>query len=314
MSDGIRSLNAKQNMGNSRGAEHCDVLISYRRKGGAEVARYVADYLRGRGYSVFLDVDALGSGNWSKELEQRISECRDFIPVISEGFFDRCIAEEGDVVRRELAIALEHRKNVVPLLVADQPFPAGLPQDISGVAFCNGVRYVHDFGPGSLAKLARLLTSHAGGVERLDSGEAYPRVIVAILAMYYGGYAGASSGESLLFMGPFGDMTQFTTTAILTFLKEMVPVILLLTFLSYSRKIPGERLFVGAWIPFWAIFLPLLMVVCSVIVVFCFHLINLESYFAGGVLGQLAGLGLTVALIKYRAWAPLAMAFRALLR
>ena len=52
-----------------------DIFISYRRDKGSEIARFLSENLRDNGYRGFLDVDALSSGEWDKELSQRIERC-----------------------------------------------------------------------------------------------------------------------------------------------------------------------------------------------------------------------------------------------
>lgn len=59
-------------------AQPCDVFISYRRKDGSATAGRLYDSLVRRGYRVFMDAN-LSAGQFDVQLEQRISECKDFL-------------------------------------------------------------------------------------------------------------------------------------------------------------------------------------------------------------------------------------------
>lgn len=90
------------------------VFISYRRDGGSEVARIIADYLESSGYEVFLDVDSLGGGHFDEMILREIDKNDTFILICSPECFARCHDPE-DWVRRELERALEKRKKIIPV-------------------------------------------------------------------------------------------------------------------------------------------------------------------------------------------------------
>ena len=115
-----------------------DVFLSYRRDGGETMAILLRDRLVAKGYRVFLDVENLRSGDFNEKLLQIIQNCTDFIVVLSAGSLDRCV-NDGDWVRREIAHALSHDKNVVPLLLRGFEWPETLPKDISQLANRGGV-------------------------------------------------------------------------------------------------------------------------------------------------------------------------------
>lgn len=286
----------------------CDILISYRRKGGSEIARFVAESLRRDGFRVFLDVDGLGGGSWSAELEQRIAECKDFVPIISEGFFDRC-SDPNDVVRKELVHALENEKNIVPLLCCDNAFPSELPNDIAKLSSYNGVRYVHDYAPKAIEKLTSMLVSRAGGPERLYSGEAEPRVIFAVVGMFFAAWQGADMGliagqGPMIEVGMWTALMQGLFWGLGILVLFVLPAVLLISFISAATKIRSDRLYAGPWIPFWIVTLPLITAVTSLVVVGIFSTLGIQSYFWGGVVGQITGLTYVFIAIKTKAWTP----------
>ena len=57
-----------------------DIFISYRRKGGNEMAGQIADNLKNRGYYVFPDKSSFRHGRFDEQLLQRVDECRVFLP------------------------------------------------------------------------------------------------------------------------------------------------------------------------------------------------------------------------------------------
>ena len=280
----------------------CDVLVSYRRKGGSEIARYVAEALRRDGYSVFLDVDGLGSGSWSDELEQRIAECKDFVPIITDGFFDRCDNLE-DVVRKELLHAMENRKNIIPLIATDNPFPNSLSPDIARISSYNGVRYVHEYAPKAIEKLSTMLHSRTGGPERLYSGEAQPRVIVAIVAMLFGAWFGADLG--LWPGGLYFGAVRGLFWAVILELAIVIPALLAITFLAKKLNIRADRIYGGSWLPFWIFTIPSIIVLTSISTAFVFSNLGIESYFLGGIFGQIFAIGYVAFIVKFKVWTPI---------
>ena len=125
-----------------------DIFISYRRKGGFETAKHLYDLLSRDGYYVSFDIDTLRNGDFDTALLGRIEECTDFILILNEGAFDRTLDESfdpnNDWLRCELAHALKHNKNIIPVMLEGfTGFPDNLPSDISKVVRKNGPKYDH---------------------------------------------------------------------------------------------------------------------------------------------------------------------------
>lgn len=123
-----------------------DIFISYRREGGYETAKHLNDLLVRDGYRVSFDIDTLRSGDFDKQLLNRIDECRDFILIVDAHAFDRTLDPsydpQKDWLRCELAYALRKKKNIIPVFLSGiNSFPEGLPNDISDVAKKNGPEY-----------------------------------------------------------------------------------------------------------------------------------------------------------------------------
>ncbi|MCL2282465.1 MAG: TIR domain-containing protein [Fibromonadales bacterium] len=121
-----------------------DIFISYRRKGGYDMAKLLYDRLRLDGYSVSFDIDTLEKGNFDNELENRVLDCEDFLLVMSPGVFDRFydpkIDPKSDWVRQEIICALEENKNIVPLVLDGFVFPeTPLPGDVRDISRKNAI-------------------------------------------------------------------------------------------------------------------------------------------------------------------------------
>jgi len=121
-----------------------DIFISYRRKGGYDTAKLLYDRLRMEGYSVSFDIDTLEKGDFDKELESRVRDCKDFLAVLNPGIFDRFFLPDHDPkddwVRREIACALAEHKNIVPIILDGFNWPKEtLPDDVIGLTKKNGI-------------------------------------------------------------------------------------------------------------------------------------------------------------------------------
>lgn len=115
-----------------------DIFISYRREGGFDTAKHINDLLVRDGYKVSFDIDTLRNGDFDIQLLKRIEECRDFILIVDSRAFDRTLDPtfdpKKDWLRCELAHALKHKKNIIPVFLSGVTgFPNDLPEDIANV-------------------------------------------------------------------------------------------------------------------------------------------------------------------------------------
>ncbi|KAB2916653.1 MAG: TIR domain-containing protein [Hyphomicrobiaceae bacterium] len=144
--------------------EQHSVFISYRREGGAEMARLIAAELGKLGVKTFIDLDDLQSAHFDDQIYRRIEETPNFLLVLSPGSLDRC-REEGDWLHKEVAHALETRRNIVPILMPDfvMPEPGELPPALSELPRYNAVPYSHEYASAALSKLIGFLRKEADG-------------------------------------------------------------------------------------------------------------------------------------------------------
>lgn len=123
-----------------------DIFISYRREGGYDTAKHLNDLLVRDGYRVSFDIDTLREGDFDVQLLERIEQCKDFVLIVDEHCFDRTLDptfdRDKDWLRCELAHALKHNKNIIPIFLSGvTSFPDGLPSDIANVTKKNGPEY-----------------------------------------------------------------------------------------------------------------------------------------------------------------------------
>lgn len=120
-----------------------DVFISYRHKGGFDLARHLYDLLTRDHYRVSFD-GRLHHGSFDTQLFDNIANSKNFLLIVDEHAFDKTLDEnvkaEDDWLRQELACALRMQKNVIPVFLnSDMLFPAGLPEDIEPVTRAQGL-------------------------------------------------------------------------------------------------------------------------------------------------------------------------------
>lgn len=133
------------------------IFISYRRAGGAELARLFRAELEKRGFLVFLDVEDLRSGPFNKALLREIETSSDFIIILTRGALDRCLSP-NDWVRLELAHALKCGTNVIPVLARDFEWPnEPLPDDIANLRNQHGIGSSHEYFSASIDHLTTIL-------------------------------------------------------------------------------------------------------------------------------------------------------------
>ncbi|MCR5521674.1 MAG: toll/interleukin-1 receptor domain-containing protein [Lachnospiraceae bacterium] len=135
-----------------------DIFISYRRENGASTAKHLRDILTSKGYRVFFDTDSLRSGDFNRELLDVIKGCTDFIIILSPNALDRCVNEQ-DWVRQELACALDHGKNIVPVMSDKFVFPETLPKDVDAIRWKNGIAVNIEYFDAMVEKLLSFLKS-----------------------------------------------------------------------------------------------------------------------------------------------------------
>lgn len=155
-------------------ANKFDIFISYRRKGGFEVAKHIKDLLERDGYSVSFDIDNLRNGDFNSQLMERISNCKDFILILDAHVFDREMDDDGenlddgkeDWLISEIAEALKRKKNIIPIMLEGfDSFPEKLPDAIKDVRYKNGPKYDREYFDAFYEKLKNFFNDSPSGYE-----------------------------------------------------------------------------------------------------------------------------------------------------
>lgn len=123
------------------GETYYDIFISYRHKGGKQVAKRLHKWLsEEEGYLTFFDDESLREGRWDKVLLKHVKRCKDFLLIVDkhifDGIFDSHYSIEEDWVRKELSVALKQGDdviNIIPIILPKAKLPSNLPEDISEV-------------------------------------------------------------------------------------------------------------------------------------------------------------------------------------
>lgn len=129
-------------------------FISYRRKGGAELARKLYEELRIE-YEVFLDEESLNSGRFDKAIESNLEKCTDFILIVTDSTFDRC-SNDDDWITAESTCALKNKKNIIPIFLGVNAFPDNVPEVLKKLTLYNAINWD---GENSISKLKSFLKS-----------------------------------------------------------------------------------------------------------------------------------------------------------
>jgi hypothetical protein len=92
------------------------VFLSYNRQSAGWAARSIKERLERQGADVFLDVENINSGRFETVILNEIGRRDHFIVLLTPEACER-LESQDNWVRRELARALELRKNVIPVLL-----------------------------------------------------------------------------------------------------------------------------------------------------------------------------------------------------
>lgn len=159
------------------------VFISYRRETSQYIARAIFAELRLRGYDVFLDVDGLDSGEFSPRILNQIAARAHFLVILTPGSVERC-ANPNDWLRREIEIAMDLQRNIVPLLVDQFTFAQYadfLTGKLAHLADYNGMNLYHDMFDECINKLINRFLKAPVEVEITPPPAAEQRAVQATL-------------------------------------------------------------------------------------------------------------------------------------
>ncbi len=128
-----------------------NIMISYRRADSGPITGRIYDRLQGRfgPDHVFIDIDSIPMGtDFRHHIHNTITRCNVLLPVIGPHWTGpgeigkRRIDDPHDLVRLEVAHALERNIRVIPLLIGRAEIPPAeeLPDDLKALAFRNALK------------------------------------------------------------------------------------------------------------------------------------------------------------------------------
>jgi adenylate cyclase len=104
-----------------------DIFISYSRKDSGYALEF-ADKLRSSGRSIWIDQHGIeGASSWSGEIVRAINQCTAFIVLLSRASI------ESDNVVREIALAFEKKKKILPIELESVTLPESMAYPLAGI-------------------------------------------------------------------------------------------------------------------------------------------------------------------------------------
>jgi len=130
------------------------VFISYRRQLSWQLAQLVRNNLVEHHFDTFVDLENLDSGEFERTILRQIEAREHFIVLLEPGSLDQ-VGEDGDWLRREIAHALTHGRNVVPVTANGFQFRRNpvLPPDIARLPSFNAVPITSDYFVAAMKRL-----------------------------------------------------------------------------------------------------------------------------------------------------------------
>lgn len=146
--------------------------MSYRRADTQEIADLLYARLAGQfgASDVFMDRADIEHGQrWREEVTRQIVVANMFVVLIGPSWLETLLkrAEKDDVLRSELTSALEHKKQIIPVLIdgTPMPHPAQLPPELRALTDYQALPLTHDtLDRAMLGLLGRLKPGWALGV------------------------------------------------------------------------------------------------------------------------------------------------------
>ena len=134
-----------------------DIFISYKRKS-LPTANNLYYRLTTRGYSTFFDLEEMGRDDFNVQLLNYIENAKDVFVLLEEGSLEGCKQEnweEEDWFCREIAFALEKKKNIIPILIGGYKMPSQefFPDRLKELTFKNAPEFNFSFFEAYLDKL-----------------------------------------------------------------------------------------------------------------------------------------------------------------
>ena len=192
-----------------KASDRFDIFISYRREGGYDTAQLLYDRLTQMRYRVSFDLETLRGGKFNTQLYQRIEQCTDVLAIMSNDSLNLREDPEDDWFRLEIAHALKHRKNIVPVFLRDFKFPqkGELPPDIADLVDYQGVTASQEHFDSVLKRICR-------NFKAKPRRRKWPILVVSFMAMLSAAIIGVCKTADVIFPYPFTNEAKQRTAVV----------------------------------------------------------------------------------------------------
>ncbi len=136
------------------------VFISYRRTN-FYTALAVYQDLTANGYDCFFDYESIESGDFETVIFENIRYRAHFVVILSPSALER-LGEKNSVMRREVELAIDEKRNIIPLMMESFDFgspsaKAALTGKLESLSSYNGLKFVPEYIFAGMEKLRRFL-------------------------------------------------------------------------------------------------------------------------------------------------------------
>jgi len=136
------------------------VFISYRRTN-FYTALAVYQDLTAHGYDVFFDYESIESGDFETVIFENIRYRAHFVVILSPSALER-LGEKNSVMRREVELAIDEKRNIIPLMMESFDFGSpsakeALTGKLESLSSYNGLKLVPEYIFAGMEKLRRFL-------------------------------------------------------------------------------------------------------------------------------------------------------------
>ncbi len=151
------------------GIKQKTVFISYRRTN-FYTALAVYQDLTAHGYDCFFDYESIESGSWEAVIFENIRYRAHFVVILSPSALER-LGEKNSVMRREVELAIDEKRNIIPLMMESFDFGSpstkeALTGKLETLSSYNGLKLVPEYIFAGMEKLRRFLDVELEDIRR----------------------------------------------------------------------------------------------------------------------------------------------------
>ena len=145
-----------------------DVFISYKNDGsGNHFANRLCQDLESIGYSVYFNPNEERAVSFPERLKTAVSNCKDFILVLSAGCLEQLKEnKKTDWVREEILTAREQKKHIIPILLENVKLPQTgeeFPECLNFLPFIDAIQFTEQYMRSPFGELTGVLLSKNNG-------------------------------------------------------------------------------------------------------------------------------------------------------